>query len=258
LPPSWPESLEELAYNYGINLIRTLMTLRRITAAILACALSAGAFCEKVVLGKLGQVTEPTKIYSRPTTHSQVYYKIKAYEYVVIKPGNDAWFKVLLQNGSYGYVQTDAVAKLPYQVTANRQSRTAQRTYASIGSRGSASAAQYALNFVGTPYVWGGTDVNRGIDCSGLVQKMFGAIGQDLPRTAAEQANVGTPITRLEDLQPGDRLYFWDSKRGKVGHTGIYLGGGYFVHSSRSHNGVGTDYLGQKKWLHILYSARRS
>jgi len=69
---------------------------------------------------------------------------------------------------------------------------------------------------------------------------------------------VGTPVTRLEDLQPGDRLYFWDAKRGMIGHTGIYLGGGYFVHSSRGHGGVNTDYLGQKKWLNILVAARRS
>lgn len=236
-----------------------MMTLRRITAALLLCVLSAWAFGEKIVLGKLGQVTEKTKIYSRPSVNSQVYYRIKAYEYVVIQPGSGSWFKVLLQNGMYGYIQSDAVAKLPYQVTANRPSRSSGRTFASssLGSR-SAEAAQYALKFIGTPYVWGGNDPSRGIDCSGLVQNMFGAFGENLPRTAAEQAKVGTPVTRLENLRPGDRLYFWDSKRGKIGHTGIYLGNGYFVHSSRGHNGVATDFLGQKKWLNILVAARRS
>ncbi len=240
------------------------MTLRFLTAALVAFALSVSSFADKVVLGKLGQVTEKTKIYSRPSPNSQVYYKIKAYEYVVIKEGNQSWFRVLLQNGSYGYIQTDAVAKLPYQVTAERPVRNGRRSFNSMGSRlmpasaNAASAAQYALNFVGTPYVWGGTDVNNGVDCSGLVQKMFGAIGQDLPRTAAEQATVGYPVTRLENLQKGDRLYFWDAKRGKIGHTGIYLGNGYFVHSSRGHGGVNTDYLGSKKWLNILVAARRS
>lgn len=236
------------------------MTLRRITAAILLGLLSACSFGEKIVLGKLGQVTETSKIYARPSSNAQVYYKIKAYEYVVVKPGNDQWMKVLLQNGQYGYVKADSVAKLPYEVTADPPSRTAYRGGdISNGSRGTAAAAQTALNFVGTPYVWGGTDIRHGIDCSGMVQKLFGDVaGIQLPRTAAEQALVGRPITRLQDLQKGDRLYFWDAKRGKVGHTGIYLGNGYFVHSSRTHNGIGTDYLGQRKWLNILYAARRS
>ena len=93
------------------------MTLRRITAALLVCVLATAAFGEKVVLGKLGQVTESSRIYSRPTTNSTVYYKIKAYEYVVVKPTSQTWFQVLLQNGRYGYIQSDAVAKLPYEVT---------------------------------------------------------------------------------------------------------------------------------------------
>src|SRR5579862_3057923 len=108
------------------------MTLRHLTAALLLCALSAQGFAEKVVLGKLGQVTEATKIYSRPSDSSRVYYRIKAYEYVVIKPDNTQWFKVLLQNGRYGYVEAGAVAKLPYEVTANRGSRNSYRSYPSF------------------------------------------------------------------------------------------------------------------------------
>ncbi len=234
------------------------MRFSRVLTSLLAIAVAVPSFATKVVLGKLGQVTETTKIYSRPSTGSQVYYKIKAYEYVVIKPKDDNWFRVLLQNGMYGYMQADAVAKLPYEVTADQPSRTTTRYTSSLGSRGNAGAAQQALHYIGTPYVWGGTDPNRGIDCSGLVQNMFGRIGVELPRTAAEQVHVGTPVTRLEDLRSGDRLYFWDSKRGIVGHTGIYLGKGYFVHSSRGHNGVATDYLGTPKWLRILVAARRS
>jgi cell wall-associated NlpC family hydrolase len=88
---------------------------------------------------------------------------------------------------------------------------------------------------------------------------MFGEVAHiQLPRTAAEQVKVGQPVRRLDELRAGDRLYFWDKKRGKVGHTGIYLGGGYFVHSSRSHNGVATDYLGSRTWLNMLVAARRS
>lgn len=237
--------------------------MRRIFAALFCFALIASSFAStKIVLGKLGQVTEPTKIYARASTGSTVYYKLKAYEYIVIRPKSDNWFQVLLQNGRYGYIQADTVAKLPFEVTTDKPVRNERFSMATTGSRGSAVAAQMALNFVGTPYVWGGNDPRSGIDCSGLVQKMFGAIGQQLPRTAAEQVNVGRPITRLEDLKPGDRLYFWENKRGKIGHTGIYLGAthdgvGWFVHSSRGHNGVNTDPL-TRRWLNILVAARRS
>jgi len=236
------------------------MTLRRITAAILLCVLSACAFGDKIHLGKLGQVTEPSKIYARPSTNSQVYFKIQAFAYVVVQPVSDAWLKVLMRNGIYGYVHANTVAKLPYDVMADAAPRNSYRgDNLPAASRSTAAAAKEALNYVGTPYLWGGTDIHRGIDCSGMVQKLFGDVAHiQLPRTAAEQALVGTPVTRLDDLKAGDRLYFWDAKRGKIGHTGLYLGNGYFVHSSRTHNGIGTDYLGQKKWLNILYAARRS
>jgi cell wall-associated NlpC family hydrolase len=128
---------------------------------------------------------------------------------------------------------------------------------ASRGGDARSKMADYSLKFQGTPYVWGGNDELNGIDCSGFVKKMYGKIGLSLPRTAAEQALVGKPIYNLEDLQKGDRLYFWDKKRGKIGHTGIYLGDGNFVHSSSGRGGVATDYLGSDRWLKILVAARR-
>jgi cell wall-associated NlpC family hydrolase len=219
---------------------------------------SAMSFAEKKVLGKLGQTTEKTPIYSTMSTRARVYYRLKPYEYVVVTDSSrDNWMKVLLQNGRYGYVPAETVAKLPYEVTMDvaTSSRTSRTANLAPGSRG--AAAEAGLQFRGTPYVWGGNSLTGGIDCSGFVKQLYGHVGLNLPRTAAEQALVGTPITRLEDLQKGDRLYFWENKRNKIGHTGIYLGGGYFVHSSRGKGGVDTDYLGSPKWLKILVAARR-
>jgi cell wall-associated NlpC family hydrolase len=230
----------------------------RVVLAMAVLMGSVMAFAEKKVLGKLGQATEKTPIYSKMSTKARVYYRVKAYEYLVVTDSSrDNWMKVLLQNGQYGYVPADTVAKLPYEVTMEVQpkSRTSRGATLTAGSRG--AAAEAGLQFRGTPYVWGGNDLNRGIDCSGFVKNLMGAVGLNLPRTAAEQALVGQPITRLEDLQKGDRLYFWENKRNKIGHTGIYLGNGYFVHSSRGKNGVDTDYLGSQKWLKILVAARR-
>lgn len=228
--------------------------------AVLALTILMGcvtAFAEKRVLGKLGQTTEKTLIYASMSTKSRVYYRVAPYEYLVVTDASKgSWMKVLLQNGQYGYVQSETVAKLPYEVTTEAKPRTSRGN--AIGNNGSRSlAAERGLQFKGTPYVWGGNDMYKGVDCSAFVKNLFGQVGMNLPRTAAEQALVGQPITRLEDLQKGDRLYFWEAKRNKIGHTGIYLGNGMFVHSSRGKNGVDTDHLGAPKWLKLLVAARR-
>jgi len=229
------------------------MKLSRLIPILLAFALCLPAFAVKRVLGKLGQATESTKIYSSMTTRSRVYYQVKQYEYLVVNPARRGnWMRVLMQNGMSGYVLADTVARLPYEVTTD----VGGRTQGTIASRSGNALANYSMNFIGTPYVWGGNDPQRGIDCSGFVKQMFGRIGVDLPRTAAEQVNVGMPITRYQDLRAGDRLYFWEAKRGKIGHTGIYLGNGYFVHSSRGRGGVATSPL-TAKWQKILVAARR-
>ena len=195
------------------------------------------------VLGYLGQALETTKIYASPNTKSRVYYSAKEYQYLIVSAYNENYHKVVMSNGIYGYARASKVVMLPQVV---RQANNSSR----------AQAAKKGLNYIGTPYVWGGDNINSGIDCSGFVKKLYGDIGIDLPRTAAEQAKVGTPITRLEDLKAGDRLYFWEKKRATIGHTGLYLGNGYFVHSSRGHNGVNTDRL-STKWQRILVAARR-
>jgi cell wall-associated NlpC family hydrolase len=92
------------------------------------------------------------------------------------------------------------------------------------GSAGQAgiSGAQVvasAEKYLGVPYVFGGTS-NSGLDCSGLVQKAYGDLGISLPRVAADQAHVGTPVASLEQAQPGDILAFGDPAY----HVAIYLG----------------------------------
>lgn len=256
--------------------MRTFMILTTVTAALVVLSAPTKAAAKapapqataqkstgRVVLGKLGQATKSTPIFTQPNSGSRVYYEAKPKAYLVIrKTKSSDWLEVLMQTGKYGYVQAAAVTQLPYDVTGNTTKKSDRSGY--LASRGTApsrggraAVADYSLNFQGTPYVWGGNDPYNGIDCSGFVKKMYGTIGVSLPRTAAEQAMVGTPIYRLEDLRKGDRLYFWDKKRGKIGHTGIYLGDGNFVHSSSGRKGVATDYLGTDRWLKILVGARR-
>lgn len=232
-----------------------------ILTTVIAATLLAPSSAEaqrQVVLGKLGQATASTSIFVSPNSKSKAYYKVKPYEYLVVKPSkNESWMMVLMQNGKYGYATAKSIAQLPYEVTSKAEPARSTTALASRGSNARAAVANYSLSFIGTPYVWGGNDVYRGVDCSGFVKKMYGTIGMDLPRTAAEQSSVGKPIYRLEELESGDRLYFWDAKRGKIGHTGIYMGNGYFVHASSSRKGVATDHLGNPKWQKILVAARR-
>ena len=234
----------------------------------------AGPDDKTVSLGRVAQATALTHVYSRPSTRSHVYYSVQPKEYLVVKDykKGSPWKYVLLQNMRYGYARVDTMTLLAYEykVPASQVVASTPPSRSDLSSRGAdrysgrgsqdlrGAVADYALKFAGkTPYVWGGTNLATGADCSGFVKQMYGAIGLNLPRTAAEQVNVGVPIRRLEQLQKGDRLYFWDFKRNCVGHTGIYLGKGYFVHSSRTHQGVDTDYLGDPKWMRILVAARR-
>jgi len=226
---------------------------------LVAVASAAHAKDERALLGYLGQSVSSTRIYASPNSHARVFSHIPTGHYLILKSSEqNKYDEVLMQNGIYGYVPASAVKVLPYEVRAKAAPTLASRgRRIPVGDAGSrASMADYALEFVDKiPYKWGGTTAS-GIDCSGFVQKMSGAIGVSLPRTAAEQALVGIPIYRLEDLQKGDRLYFWESKRGMIGHTGIYLGDGRFVHSSHGRGGVETDYL-TASWRRILVAARR-
>ncbi len=89
---------------------------------------------------------------------------------------------------------------------------------------GLSPAVDVAQQFLGVPYAWGGASPS-GFDCSGLVQYVFGQLGVDLPRTAADQAQVGQPVASLADAHPGDLLAFHDP----VDHIGIYAGNGLMV-----------------------------
>ncbi|GAA1256645.1 transglycosylase SLT domain-containing protein [Oryzihumus leptocrescens] len=82
-----------------------------------------------------------------------------------------------------------------------------------------------ARRYLGVPYVWGGTDPQQGLDCSGLVQRVYADLGVDLPRVAADQASQGTPVASLAQARPGDLLAFGDP----VDHIGIYAGNGQMV-----------------------------
>ena len=103
-------------------------------------------------------------------------------------------------------------------------------TSSSSSSGSGSSIVDYATQFVGNPYVWGGTSLTGGADCSGFTQSVYAQFGYSLPRTSYEQQNWGTEVS-YADAQPGDLICYG-------GHVAIYMGNGQIVHASNSRDGI--------------------
>ena len=95
--------------------------------------------------------------------------------------------------------------------------------------------ANYAVQFVGNPYVYGGTSLTNGADCSGFTQSVMANFGIYIARTAADQAYGGTSVS-ISDIQPGDLLFYSDG--GGISHVALYIGGGQIVHAATESQGI--------------------
>jgi len=119
-------------------------------------------------------------------------------------------------------------------------SSSSSSTVSSSGSGTGAQIASFAQKFVGNPYVWGGTSLTRGADCSGFVQSVYKNFGHSLPRTSGSQSTTGTSVS-VSNLQPGDLVFY--AKNGSVNHVAIYIGGGRVCHASNKRTGITTSNL---------------
>lgn len=150
-------------------------------------------------------------------------------QYAVLEETQE-WVKVAV-NGQEGYFYREHVE----EESDYREAVSLEEDTGNLHTQVGEEIAGYALQFVGNPYVWGGTSLTNGADCSGFVQAVFGDFGYGLPRTSREQAAGGTSTTQ-EAVQPGDLVFY--ARDGTVNHVAIYIGNGQVVHASNEQNGI--------------------
>ncbi len=104
-----------------------------------------------------------------------------------------------------------------------------------VGSGSGADIAAYAQKFKGNPYVYGGTSLTNGTDCSGFTQSVYKHFGISIPRTSAAQSGTGKKVS-LDSLKEGDLVFY--AKNGRVNHVAMYIGGGQVIHASSPKTGI--------------------
>lgn len=198
--------------------------------------------------GEPGYITgNNVRFRSGPSNTSEILGEFFYGNAVTITGEVNGWTAVVY-NGQSGYVYSQYVARGVYgsgnedtqdpDIPENPEDPTPSPAPSLSGdtyAKGK-QIADYALQFVGYPYVWGGADPSTGFDCSGLVYYVYSQFGYQLNRVAADQANNGVHVDPSQ-LQPGDVLCFYSSGD-YIGHAGIYIGNNQFVHAANSRSGV--------------------
>lgn len=190
---------------------------------------------------------------------------------LVVTEENDEWVKVDIEEG-FGWVSREFItvytefnryaeskeeeaARLQKEAEERRriQQQNAQKTQNTTivpvvvstgGNESGVSVAEYAIQFVGNPYVWGGSSLTNGADCSGFTMKVYENFGVSLPHSSTAQRKQGYAVEGLENAQPGDLICY-------SGHVAIYIGDGMIVHASNKKDGIKVSNATYRKILAI-------
>lgn len=177
-------------------------------------------------------------------------YNLTVYEYA------NGWVKVSDDSGHTGYVKSDFI-------TLKNGVKPANSVAAPVATSANASAKasniiSYAKQYIGTPYVFGGTNLNSGVDCSGFTYSIFKANGVSINRSSREQYKNGTAVNSKADLQPGDLVFFNTGGNSAISHVGMYIGNGQYIHSTDGGNrGVCISNLNEGYSANTYVGARR-
>lgn len=185
---------------------------------------------------------------------------------VIARLPKDGYCGVKKEEGAWCYIESEEIEGYVYksyletgmnQETYLRRTGREEPVYAykvenvEMNTAGKGQEiADFALQFVGNPYVWGGTSLTSGADCSGFVQSVYRNFGISLPRVAADQAQAGTRVS-LEQLQTGDLIFYADG--GAIYHVVLYLGNGQVVHASSAATGIK---ISPVNWQNAVWGVR--
>ena len=183
---------------------------------------------------------------SQPNTSSSVLASLRNGTVVSVTGVQGGWFKVTY-NGQKGYVHPDYLSFSNVQgsgSTGSSGSSSITPPSNSVSYNGSsekrAAVLEYAAQFLGTPYVYGGSTPS-GFDCSGFTSYVFKNTVGSIPRVAQAQFDATTRVS-MDELLPGD-LVFFGSSASSISHVGIYVGNNQFIHSPHTGDGVKYDPL---------------
>ena len=180
----------------------------------------------------IATVKTPTlNVREEPNTECSILALMPQGEELNVLEDLSGWVKVDLDNTN-GFISKDYVdisVQLPKAMTMT------EVRYGNGVSDVRVDLISYATQFVGNPYVWGGTSLTNGADCSGFTLSIFAKYGVYLPHSSKAQANCGTRISASE-AKPGD-LFFYGSGS-SISHVAIYIGNGQIVHASSKKTGI--------------------
>lgn len=184
---------------------------------------------------RMAQVnTETLKVRSEASTEAAVVTLVgQDQQLKVLDEQIPGWVKVETADGE-GYISTEFASVADMYQYAEKPQVSEQKESSSGGS-----VTSYALQFLGNPYVWGGTSLTKGVDCSGFVMQVYAHYGISLPHSSSALRGVGRGVSYSE-AQPGDIICY-------SGHVAIYLGGGKIVHASNPKDGIKVSTATYKK-----------
>ena len=215
--------------------------------------LATGADAEKLAekygtkYAVLKKGTSVLNVREEKNTSSDIVTQLPEGKRYTVKSENADWCKVKVK-GKSGYVAKEYVhTKYSFKEAKSLKKKTKEtvRSYASENK--AESLISYAKQFIGNKYVWGGTSLTNGTDCSGFTLRVFQKFGYSLPRTSAEQAGCGSSV-KLSELKPGDLVFY--KRGGRVHHVAIYIGGGQIVHAAGAKWGIITSNMNYSRVSH--------
>ncbi len=216
--------------------------MRNITKLLVITAIFIIAFAVSASADQSAYTTaDILNVRSMPSTSAQI---VAQYPYgtnVDVTLSTDVWYQIRFNEG-YAYVHSDYVKFTP-QTTPLQQS---------MGQ----SVVEEAKKYIGTPYVYGGSSPS-GFDCSGFVKYVYSHFGVNLNRVAAAQSQNGYAVS-ADSMLPGDIICFANGgSRGYIGHVGIYVGDGMFIHSPRTGYTVCIESLAATSYGNRIACVRR-